>query len=205
MTDKNLRPDLWTERSIADTQDLYTDWAARYDADLGARGYHTPTRLAEALAPFLSADDERPILDFGCGTGLSGLALRAAGLGPLHGTDITPAMIDEAESKAIYDRLWVSQPGALDAEPGRYRAITAIGVISLGAAPPETLDLVVAALGAGDLLALSFNDPTRAHGGYDAQLNTHLEAGRLSTLARQHGPHLDESGMGSDVIILRAT
>ncbi|MEL7459624.1 MAG: methyltransferase domain-containing protein [Pseudomonadota bacterium] len=197
-----LKPGLWQDRPVAETMAVYRDWAATYDAEVTARGYHTPARIATELARHLGGDP-RPILDFGCGTGLSGWALRAVGIGPRHGTDIVPAMVDQARPLNLYDRLWVSEPGDLDVAPGTYQAIVAAGVISLGAAPPETLDLLVAALGPGDVLALSFNDPSLEHGGYDAQLQSHIEAGRLTLLHREHGPHLDDVDMGSDVIILR--
>lgn len=199
-----LKPDLWTDRPVQDTMAVYADWAATYDEEVRARGYRTPGRLATELIRHLG-DDPRPVLDFGCGTGLSGMALRQVGVGSLHGTDIVPAMLDQARPSNVYDRLWVSEPGKLDATPGAYRAIVAAGVISLGAAPPETMDLLVAALAPGDLLAMSFNDPSLAHGGYDTQLNTHIAANRLVLESRKHGPHLDDVNMGSDVIILRRT
>jgi len=197
-----LKPQLWTERTVEETQAVYTDWAASYEAEVQARGYHTPRRIAQALAVHL-ANSDAPLLDFGCGTGLSGLALRAEGLGPLHGTDINDAMVQEARPKSIYERLWVSKPGVLDIAPGSYRAIVATGVISLGAAPPETLDSLVDASAPGGLIALSFNDPTLAHGGYDAHLQTHLDSGALELVSRAHGPHLDDVKMGSDVIVLK--
>ncbi|MEM9851889.1 MAG: methyltransferase domain-containing protein [Pseudomonadota bacterium] len=199
-----LKPALWTDRPVTDTIAVYTDWAATYDDELLARGYRTPERIATELARHLGGDP-RPILDFGCGTGLSGLCLRAVGIGPRHGTDIVPAMVDQARPLGIYDRLWVSEPGVLDVEPGTYQAIVAAGVISLGAAPPETMDLLVTALAPGDVLAMSFNDPSLKHGGYDAQLQSHIGTGKLIVLHREHGPHLEDVEMGSDVIILRRT
>lgn len=197
-----LKPELWTTRSVDETQELYSGWASSYDADVDTRGYHTPARIAAALKPHLPQDG-RPVLDFGCGTGLGGAALRAAGIAPLHGTDINAPMLREAEPKQIYDRVWLSAPGALAASPGEHRALVAAGVISLGAAPPETLLLLVDALAEGDVLALSFNDPTLAHGAHDAVLQAQCAAGRLSVLSRTHGPHLDDVSMGSDVIIAR--
>jgi len=200
-SDGVLKPQLWVERSVEETQAVYTDWAQTYEAEVTARGYHTPARLAAMLASEIPSD-ERPILDFDCGTGLSGVALRHAGLAPLHGTDINAEMLAEATPKGIYQTTFLSEPGALDVSPGTYRAIVAAGVISLGAAPPETLDVLVAATVPGDLIALSFNDPTLAHGGYQAQLETHIAAGHLEERVRAHGPHLDDVEMGSDVILL---
>ncbi|MCT4553573.1 MAG: methyltransferase domain-containing protein [Pelagimonas sp.] len=195
-------PNLWTTRPVEETRRLYTDWAASYDAELTAHGYQSPRRIAQALAPLLPMR-AAPVLDFGCGTGMSGLALRAEGIAPLHGTDITPAMLEQAKAKGIYDALFPGSPGAVQATPGQYRAIVAAGVISLGAAPPDTMDILINALGAGDLLAMSFNDPTLAAGSYEAQLQTHLQAGRAEVIFREHGPHLEAENMGSDVLVVR--
>lgn len=202
MTNDVLKPALWWPRPVAETVQVYEDWADKYDADLAEKRYHTPQRIADALSEHL-VNDGRPVLDFGCGTGLSGQALAARGIGPLHGTDITQAMLDKAAPKQIYDTLWHSEPGQLDAAPGTYRAIVATGVVSLGAAPPETLDLLLEALSASDLIALSFNDPTLEDGRYDKHLQSHLDAENATILTREHGPHLDDIGMGSDVIVLK--
>lgn len=199
-----LKPQLWTERSVDETIEVYRDWADTYDSDLAKRGYHTPARIADMLAPHLEGNS-RPVLDFGCGTGVSGAALTSRGIGPLHGTDITDSMVEIAKRKGLYEKLWVGVPGDRPAEPGTYAAIVAAGVVSLGAAPAETLDTLVDALAPGDLLALSFNDPTLAHGGYDARLDGLIDAGRIEILERTHGPHLDDLEMGSDVILLRRT
>lgn len=196
-----LTPGLWTERPVDETMAVYDAWAATYEAEVSARGYRTPGRVARALAAHLP-EGIRPVLDFGCGTGLSGLALLREGIGPVHGTDIVEAMVAEARQKDIYEKLWTGQPGVRPADPGVYRALVATGVVSLGAAPPETMDLLVDALAPGDVLAMSFNDPTLEHGGYDDRLGDHVEAGSLRTVFREHGPHLDDVGMGSDVIVL---
>jgi predicted TPR repeat methyltransferase len=197
-----IQPQLWTERPVEETIAVYRDWAASYDDDLAKRGYQTPMRIAQALLPFRD-QITGPILDFGCGTGLSGLALKAAGFGPLHGVDITAEMLALAESKAVYDKLWLGTPGTVPAQPGDYGLIVAAGVISLGAAPPETLGQCLDALAPGALLALSFNDPTLEAGTFDAALLEQVTQGRAEVLVREHGPHLDDIGMGSDVMVLR--
>ena len=194
---KIIKPKLWTPRPVTETVELYTDWADTYDDDLARRGYATPERIAKALAPHLKPGDL--ILDFGCGTGLSGQALKDMGLGPIHGTDITEAMVTLAGAKGIYDKLWVSEPGA--APDTGYAAIVATGVVSLGAAPPETFDLLLDALPPGGLFALSFNDPTLEDGRFDARVAARSADAEI--LVREHGPHLASESMGSDVLVLR--
>lgn len=200
MSNSPLSPKIWAPKTVAETLEIYADWADSYDDDLGHRGYHTPARIAEALAPLV--DPGETILDFGCGTGVSGAALQAVGLGPLHGTDISKEMVEHAKAKALYEKLWVSEPGAA---PEPYGVIVAAGVVSLGAAPPETLDTLIEAVHPGGLLAFSFNDPTLQDGRYDAQLNAALTDGRVATVSRVHGPHIDDVDMGADVIVLRRT
>jgi len=201
MTKDTLDTKLWKPRSVDDTIALYRDWSATYDADVLGSGYVTPTRAATALASLV--DLSAPILDFGCGTGLSGQALRDAGFTTIDGTDITPEMLDLARSKKIYRSLWQSNPGELSVKPNTYATILAAGVISLGAAPPETLDLLLQVLPSGGHLAFSYNDPTLTDPSYVGHLEKITDCGNHSIVFREHGPHLPDKGMGSDVIILR--
>lgn len=203
MTDEHdvLKPALWTARPVAETIAVYADWAATYDAEVTARGYRTPDRLAEALTGFV--DPATPILDFGCGTGISGMALTRAGFGVIDGTDVTAQMLEKATNLRVYRKTWVSTADSLGCTPGSYDVIAAVGVISLGAAPAETLPFVLGHLAPGGLLALSFNDPTLADASYGAALQEAIDQGQARILFREHGPHLEDVGMGSDVIILR--
>lgn len=196
-----LRPDLYKDRSVAETMTVYDQWADTYDADLAARGYHTPKRIAAAIKPFVPTN--RTIFDYGCGTGVSGLALRAEGYNTIHGTDINQAMLDVAAAKNIYAKLWLGQVGTPPCPVGAYDCIIAVGVISLAAAPPETLNNVLAVLAPGGILALSFNDPSLAAGTYDAALDKAIADGICETVFRKNGPHIDKMNMGCDVIVLK--
>jgi predicted TPR repeat methyltransferase len=204
MSDKQvLRPGLWTPRPVEETMAVYADWAETYEAEVTARGYRTPERLARALANF--ANYEVPVLDYGCGTGIGGAALRAAGFTHIDGTDISKEMLAKANVRDIYRKTWVSHPGSFDFETGEYDVIVAVGVISLGAAPAETLAPLLGKLDAGGLLALSYNDPTLGDENYTTALAAVCADGRAEILFREHGPHLEDVSMGSDVIILRRT
>ena len=83
MTDKFLDK-VYDARTADETRELYDAWSASYEAEVAENGYATPGRCAEALAKHLT-DKDAPILDFGCGTGLSGLALKLAGFTTIDG------------------------------------------------------------------------------------------------------------------------
>ncbi|MCL6281951.1 class I SAM-dependent methyltransferase [Ruegeria sp. 2012CJ41-6] len=185
-----------------ETRDHYDQWAASYDAEVGENGYVTPGRVADALWGVLP-ETQAPILDFGCGTGLSGLALRRAGFEVIDGMDPSPEMLEGARTKSAYRALKL-----LDVEDrapiasGSYKAIAAIGVLGTGAAPPETFDLLVHALGRGGLLAFSYNDHTLADRNFTGKLNEWLDCGAARLLFREYGPHLTGMDMGADVYVL---
>ncbi len=180
----------------------YQKWASSYDAEVGAHGYATPGRVAEALWSKLP-EAQTPVLDYGCGTGLSGEALHAAGFQVIDGVDPTPQMLEGAEAKGIYRKLStfeITNPNPL--EEGAYTAIAAIGVISVGTAPPEVFDMLMRALPQNGLLAFSFNDHTLADKSYTVRLNDWLDMGAARLLFREYGPHLPGMDLKSDVYVV---
>ncbi|SDC15590.1 class I SAM-dependent DNA methyltransferase [Ruegeria marina] len=188
--------------SPKDTQAHYDKWAGSYDEELTENGYATPDRLALALWE-IRPDGQMPVLDFGCGTGLSGLALRRAGFQVLDGMDPTPGMLEAAQDKGIYRTLSGFDITAAPPIPqGAYRAITAIGVIGQGAAPPETIDHLLRALPKGGVLGFSLNDIALADRAYIGRLNDWLDMGAARLLARNSGPHLPGIDLNSDIFIV---
>jgi SAM-dependent methyltransferase len=130
-------------KSVDEVRTLYDDWSDSYDDEMEANGYATPRRCSEALAG-CSSDLAAPILDFGCGTGRSGLALKAAGFSTIDGADLSDDMLKGARDRGLYRTLWQVDPDAdLPVTPGDYAAITAIGVIGAGAAPLEVFDTLL--------------------------------------------------------------
>lgn len=185
-------------------RDLYDDWAKTYDSEVRETGYATPARVSEALLGQLAAPD-LPVLDFGCGTGLSGEALRAAGLTTVDGTDLSAEMLKLAEAKGVYRRTWIADPDSpIPVRPGEYAAVTAIGVISYGAAPLSVFDDLMGILAPGGLFAFSFNDQSIADGRYEAKVDEAVETGAARILFSEYGPHLTKYGenSGSKVFVL---
>src|SRR5580700_6556186 len=88
---------------------LFDQYAARYDASLTEHlDYRGPALLRAAVESVMRAA-KRPMrfgsmLDLGCGTGLGGAAFRPF-VDWLTGVDLSPAMIAQATTKGLYDRL----------------------------------------------------------------------------------------------------
>ena len=195
---------VYKARTAAETRALYDDWSATYEAEVAENGYATPARCADALARCVAFD--AAILDFGCGTGLSGLALRAAGFTTLDGVDLSADMLAQARAKGLYRAL--RQIGATDplgVTPGDYAAIAAIGVIGAGAAPIAVFDRLMEALAPGGHLVLSFNDHALADPENEARLDTWVASGRARLAFREYGPHLPKLNLNSNVYVLERT
>ncbi|MFB9150528.1 class I SAM-dependent DNA methyltransferase [Roseovarius ramblicola] len=188
-----------------ETRALYDRWAASYDDEIAANGYATPARVAHALAAQVG-DRTAPVLDYGCGTGLSGEALHAAGFTVIDGMDPSPAMLDGAREKGVYRNLaLLDLDDSAPLPQGAYPAITAAGVIGVGAAPADTLDMLLTALPPGGLLGFSFNDHALADPQYEGRLAPWLERGDARLLSREHGPHLPGAGIGAMVYVVART
>lgn len=84
---------------------LFDQFAPRFDAELEGRlNYRTPALLAEALGAVMPAQAALSVLDLGCGTGLSGVALKPFAR-RLEGVDLSPRMLDAARARGIYGAL----------------------------------------------------------------------------------------------------
>lgn len=187
------------------TRALYTDWAKTYDAEVSKNGYATPGRCADALKT-VTDDFTKPILDFGCGTGLSGLALSLAGFQTIDGVDLTQEMLERAKEKQLYRSLRLSDSIAdLPSKLGEYSAVAAIGVIGAGAAPIDVFDMIFNALPRGSHFVFSFNDHTLEDPIFEARVNAVVSSKQAKLMIEQYGDHLPGLNMKSKVYVLEKT
>lgn len=206
MTDSRKRRFLDTVYDLADrnaTQAFYRDWAESYDEEVTEQGYITPERCATALRNH-APDRKAPILDLGCGTGVSGVALRAAGFQTIDGADFSEDMLARARDRNIYRRVMhldCSEP--LPLPPESVAHAVAVGVIATGHAPPAAIDHIFAILPVGGLFVFSLNDHTLAVPAYEGRVHAHLDCGAVELLEREYGPHLPGIELGALVYALR--
>ena len=186
----------------ADLRPFYAQWAQSYDQEVGENGYVTPLRIAEALARHVK-DLSIPILDFGCGTGVSGQAFQEAGFLTIDGVDISAEMLEVAAQKKIYRRLEVFAPeSGPNVKLGAYSIIAAVGVIGAGAAPLAVLDQIMALLAPKGLLVFSFNDHTLEDPAYDGRVENYVKQGQAALHLKDYGDHLPKQKINSNIYIL---
>lgn len=186
----------------ADLRPFYAQWAQSYDQEVGENGYVTPLRIAEALARHVK-DLSIPILDYGCGTGISGQAFQEAGFLTIDGVDISDEMLKVAAQKKIYRRLEVFAPETgPDVKLGAYNIIAAVGVIGAGAAPLAVLDKMMALLAPKGLLVFSFNDHTLEDPAYDGLVEDYVNQGQAVLHLKEYGDHLPKQKINSNIYIL---
>jgi predicted TPR repeat methyltransferase len=202
MTKKTFLDKAYHIGEKAGIKSLYADWAESYEAEITENGYATPARMADALAKLID-DKTISILDFGCGTGLSGLAFQHAGFTSIHGADPSPEMLTFAETKGLYQTLTeldvkTSPPFAI----GKFDVIAAVGVVGTGAAPVEVLDDLLALLTKGQKLIFSFNDHTLEAPEFPTRVETFITSGSVNLVLKEYGDHLPGVGLKSMIYVL---
>ena len=97
---------------------LFDQFSADYDSRmLGQLSYAAPQILLDLAGMVMPGRDDLSILDLGCGTGLAGVAFKPLAA-RLDGVDLSPAMIQKARARQIYDRLEVADLETALGTPG---------------------------------------------------------------------------------------
>ena len=206
MTDKQPQGFLkgaYDHTSVAETYDMYEAWADTYDSELAENGYQQPIRCAHALKVMMP--EASNVLDIGCGTGLSGDALKRAGFSNIDGCDFSPAMLEKAQLTNAYGRLFqadLNKP-PLDVADRTYDAVTVVGVFSMQHVKVEAMDDLVRTVRPGGAMVIGLNDKFYRQGDLCAKLDALAVLGRISQIGHEHGEHIPEIGLTGWVISLK--
>lgn len=145
----------YTLNSRSRLLEQYDSWAAQYDTDLAASGYRMPPVIAGLVVRHIPNSDA-PILDAGSGTGILGEGLHVLGYSNLTALDISEGMLKVAASKGIYRETHQMDLGEhLEFPDDCFTGVAAMGVLTIGHAPPSSLDELVRVTRQGGLVIFS--------------------------------------------------
>lgn len=166
------KPDLdsaYALKTPEDSRKLYAAWAETYDTDFAAQsGYILHEQVARHFALMGGFG---PVLDVGAGTGLCGTALRARGIEPVDGTDISAEMLAVAGRKDTYRDLFTGDILAgLDVVPDSYQGAVSAGTFTTGHVGPDGIDELLRVVRPRGWIVLSVNARHYAAAGFAAKM-----------------------------------
>ena len=121
-------------RSAADARMFFDSWSKTYSAD-SELGLQCTVKQMAAMLKAAGFHAGSRVLDVGCGTGLSGAAMRAAGIGAsggIIGIDISDESLDEAfaRAKCYQDTKLHNMEEAWPFADATFDAVVAVGTSS---------------------------------------------------------------------------
>ena len=180
--------------------DYYDDWADRYDLDVQSWGYAAPRTAAARLAGLI--DTSLPVADVGCGTGLTGVALRDAGFAVIDGVDISEPSLAEAASRLVYRDLAVAdiQAPPLPLQTDGYAGAICIGVATYVADVATLFDELVRIVVPGGAVIVTQRTDLWDPRGTDAAIDRIADDGRWVATVSEPEPYLPGNAeYGTDV------
>ena len=181
----------------------YEAWAETYDEEIKENSYAQPERCANALANY-SQKNEIKILDIGCGSGLSGLALCDVGFKNIDGCDFSPAMLEKAKNTNAYQKLFLADINEdLKVEAETYDAISAVGVLAFAHIRTEAIRQMLRILKSEGLLVIGLNEHYWKDDSVGEKINALSEEGAVEVLFQEYGDHLPGADIGGWVTVLK--
>ncbi len=169
--------------SAANDEELaeaYARWAADYDRHTLEMGYCLPWVITAWVTRHVPPGDH-PLLDAGCGTGLSAPALKALGYNNIEGVDLSDEMLAIAGHRNAYRALKCAALGkALPWPDDHFAAFYSTGVFTEGHAPASALDELVRITRTGGHAILTVRDSVLATGGFRDKFAELEQAGKWS-------------------------
>lgn len=155
----------------------YAAWAAAYDRDTLAAGYCLPFQVLAWVSRYVKPDCG-PLLDAGCGTGLSGPYLTALGYSQIAGLDFSQDMLKLAASRGAYDDLKRATLGeVLPWNDNHFAAVFSTGVFTEGHAPASSLTELCRITRPGGHAIFTVRDTIFESGGFAALIADLTERG----------------------------
>jgi predicted TPR repeat methyltransferase len=189
--------DSWTDSIAQDAptdehtvRKLYDEFAAHYNDTLDQWHYSAPDVAADYLS--LHVPRSRAVLDAGCGTGLTGASLAAAGYTRITGSDLSPASVAIARESHHYQHVHVLNLGApLPFDTAQFGGAMCIGVFSyIPDLEPVLRELLRVVMPGGVLVFTQRDDLYKKRGNAELFDRMHKAGGFEPLVATSAKPYL---------------
>jgi len=179
---------IYGSKTNAELEERYNQWAGLYDKDVeDDLGFMGPKIVAAALAE--RVDKTCKVLDAGAGTGAVGEALAALGFTHLTAIDLSPGMLEVASAKGAYETLQREVLGeTLGFEDDAFDATICVGTLTVGHAPPSSLDAFVRVTKVSGLIVFGMRPDHYETGGFK-QKQAALESESRWKLVSRSAPY----------------
>ncbi|SOE16824.1 methyltransferase family protein [Hoeflea halophila] len=162
---------VYAARNAEELGAAYAAWAAAYDRDTLAAGYCLPFQVLAWVARHVRPD-AGPLLDAGCGSGLSGPYLKALGYNDIEGLDFSAEMLKLAGSREAYGALKRATLGeGLPWDDNHFAAFFSTGVFTEGHAPASSLNELCRITRPGGTAIFTVRDKIFHSGGFASTID----------------------------------
>lgn len=169
---------VYAARDVDALASAYAAWANVYDSETAAAGYCLPFMITSWVARHVRPGDG-PLLDAGCGSGLSGPYLKALGYADLVGLDMSDEMLELARARNAYRELATARLGdTLPWSDGHFAAFLCTGVFTEGHAPASSLLELARITRPGGHGIFTVRDSVLETGGFRAVFATLVDSGK---------------------------
>lgn len=173
---------------VQDAMAFYAEWAEDYDDRMErVLGYVAPRLMADRFAEIAPATQD-PILDVGCGTGLTCQYLRAHGFSTVDGVDLNPQMLAKSRDRGVYRNLIeadITTP--IDLPSASYQGVISSGTFTLGHVGATPIPELVRLLKPGGILGCTVHREIWEPQGFEDAFAQQESAGALAPLSRTPG------------------
>lgn len=192
-------------KSTEECRAAYDEWAEQFNGDIALQDYVAPMHVARALID-AGADIKGEILDAGCGTGLSGVALVNAGATTMDGIDFSEGMLKVAAKTGIYRTLMpvdLSKP-IPNTKDESYDILTCVGTLTHGhvKAVPALREFVRVVRRGGYIAATILDDIWEVNG-YAAEVKSLEEQGLVKVVSTASKDYRKAAGVSAMILVLR--
>lgn len=196
---------VYNAKSVDEVKDAYNEWAEQFDGDIAHQDYVAPMHVARALVD-AGANMQGLILDAGCGTGLSGVALVNAGAKTMDGLDLSSGMLKVAAKTGIYRSLApadLSKP-IPDVRDEMYDVVACVGTLTHGhvKAVPALREFV-RVVKRGGYIAATILDDIWESDGYAVEVKSLEEQGLVEVVSTASKDYRKAAGVCAMILVLR--